>query len=150
MLFSLAPSRKSIRRNLGLMYHEYRKELRSTLATINSIALTVDLWTKQKTSYICLTGHVLNKTYKSIPIVLGFRHFSGPHRSKNIKNYIVYEIKQLQIEDKVCGIVSDNGRDVKKAINDIKFDLRFSCIAHNINLAVKNGLDLFETSKKKM
>jgi hypothetical protein len=98
---------------------------------------------------LCLTGHVFNKTYETVPLVLGFRHFSGPHNSDNIKRYIIYELTQLQIGHKVTAIVSDNGSDVKKAINDIKPGLRLSCVTHDLNLVVKNGLNLYETSKKK-
>ncbi|CAF1206826.1 unnamed protein product [Rotaria sordida] len=143
------PSRKTVRRRLGLVYHQYRQQLRETLAGVDAIAITVDIWTKNKISFICLTGHAFNKTYESIPLVLGFRRFYGPHRSKTIKKFILYELKQLKIEDKICAIVSDNCNDIKKAINDIKPGQRFSCIAHNINLVVKNGLGLWETSEKK-
>ncbi|CAM4807921.1 unnamed protein product, partial [Rotaria magnacalcarata] len=161
------PSRKTIRRRLGVAYHQYRQQLRTTLAHVNTIVITVDIWTKNKQSFICLTGHAFNKKYESIPLVLGFRHFAGPHKSKSIKKYILYELKQLQIEDKICAIVSDNGGDIKKAVNDIKPDQRISCIAHpgrrvpavssgrndrpghNINLVVKNGLGLWEKSEKK-
>jgi len=58
-------------------------------------------------------------------------------------------LKQLQIEDKVCGFVTDNGSDIVKAINGIKFGQRFSCIAHDLNRVVKNGLQLWDTKRKK-
>ncbi|CAM4850100.1 unnamed protein product [Rotaria magnacalcarata] len=135
---SRGPSRKTVRRRLGVAYHQYRQQLRTTLARINAIAITVDLWTKNRTSFICLTGHAFNKVYESTPLVLGFRQFSGPHLSKSIKKYILYELKQLNIENKICAIVSDNGSDIKKAISEIKPGQRISCIAHNINLVVKN------------
>ncbi len=38
---------------------------------------------------------------------------------------------------------------MKKAINDIKPGLRFSCHAHDINLVIKNALNLFDKPKKK-
>ncbi|CAF5075129.1 unnamed protein product, partial [Rotaria magnacalcarata] len=37
------PSRKTVRRQLGLSYHKYRKELRATLASVRAIAITVDI-----------------------------------------------------------------------------------------------------------
>ncbi|CAF3380730.1 unnamed protein product [Rotaria socialis] len=143
------PSRKTVRRQLGLSYHKYRKELCATLASVRAIAITVDIRTKKQTSFICLTGHAFNKKYESIPIVLGFRRLSGAHRANNLKNYIIYEMQQLDIEEKVCAIVSDNGSDIKKAINDIKPGERFSCFAHDINLVVKNGLKIWEPIEKK-
>lgn len=147
--YSLGPSRKTISRRLGVAYHKYRQDLRNTLAHVESIALTVDIWTKNKISYICLTGHAFNKVYEAIPIVLGFRRFVGPHKSKNIKKYILYELKQWNIEDKICAIVSDSGRDIKKAVEEIKPGQRISCFAHNLNLVVKNGLALWDKKEEK-
>ncbi|CAF2090095.1 unnamed protein product [Rotaria magnacalcarata] len=143
------PGRKTVRRRLGILYHEYRQKLREVLASIPAVAITVDIWTKKKKSFICLTGHAFNKKYESIPLVLGFRRFTGSHESENIKKYILYELQRLNIQDKICGIVGDNGSDIKKAINEIKPGERFSCTAHNINLVVKNGLGLWEKMKKK-
>lgn len=92
---------------------------------------------------------MFNNQYQSVAIVLGFRQLSGSHHAENIKNYIVYELRQLQIEDKICGIVSDNGSDIVKAINDIMPGKRYSCLAHDINRVVKNGLKLSEPKKKR-
>ncbi len=147
-MFSRGPNRKTIRRRLGLSYHKYRAELRATLASVRAIALTIDMWTKKRTTFICLTGHAFNNKYESIPLILGFRRLSGPHQANNIKNYILYELQQLDIVDKICAIVSDNVSDIKKAVNDLKLGQRFSCIAHNINLVVKNGFDLWDKPKK--
>ena len=131
------------------MYYKYREELRSTLVNVKSIALTVDIWTKNKTSFLCLTGHLFNKRFETVPLVLGFRHFVGPHEADNIKCYIIHEITQLHIKQKVSAIVSDNGSDIRKAINDIKPVLHFSCLAYDINLVIKNGLTLHDTPEKK-
>ncbi|CAF1570757.1 unnamed protein product, partial [Adineta steineri] len=43
------PPRKTIRSTHTSVYHQYREELRSTLAGVKAIALTVDIWTKNKT-----------------------------------------------------------------------------------------------------
>ncbi len=77
-MFSRGPNRKTIRRRLGLSYHKYRAELRATLASVRAIALTIDMWTKKRTTFICLTGHAFNNKYESIPLILGFRRLSGP------------------------------------------------------------------------
>lgn len=148
LIFSYGPSRKTVRQHLGYSYHAYREELRTTLASINSIAITVDVCTKQQMSFICLTGHAFNKVYQSISLVLGFRRLSGSHRAEELKKYIIYELKQLNIENKVCAIVSDNGADIVKAINEIKPGQRFSCFAHDLNRVVKNGLQIWMKPKR--
>jgi hypothetical protein len=68
----------------------------------------------------------------------GFRKFFGRHLSNRIKAYIEYELKSLQIESKVIGVVTDSGSDIKKAALEC-FDNRFVCLAHNINLTISNG-----------
>ena len=146
---SRGPSRKTVRRHLGKAYHQHRQQLRTVLTRVDAIAITVDIWTKNKISFICLTGHAFNKSYEAIPLVLGFRQFNGPHRSKNITKYILYELKQLNIKHKICAIVGDNGSDIKKSINEIIPGQCISCVSHNINLVVKNGLGLWEKSKTK-
>ncbi|CAM4823633.1 unnamed protein product [Rotaria magnacalcarata] len=88
------PTRKTVRRHLDKAYHQYRQQLRTVLARTDAIAITVDIWTKNKISFICLTGHAFNKSYETIPLVLGFRQFHGPHRSKKITKYILYELKK--------------------------------------------------------
>ena len=149
MIFSYGPSRKTVRRHLGYSYHAYREELRTTLASVNSIAIAVDVTTKKQVSYICLTGHAFNSKYEAIPLVLGFRRLSGSHRAYKLKKYITYELKQLQIEEKICAFVTDNGTDIKKAVNDIQPGKRISCFAHDLNRVVKNGLQIWAKEKQK-
>ena len=74
-----SPSRNSTRHRLGLAYYQYRQQLRTTLAHIDAIAITIDVWTKNRISFVCSTGHVFNRAYQSIPIVLGFRRFAKSH-----------------------------------------------------------------------
>ncbi|CAF1117725.1 unnamed protein product [Adineta steineri] len=143
------PGRKTVRRHLGISYHEHRQQLKNILNTTPWLAVTVDIWTKKKKSFICLTGHAFNYKYETIPLVLRFRQFKNSHTSENIKKHIRYEFQRLNIEDKVCAIVGDNGSDVKKALNELMPGKRFSCTAHLLNLVVKVGLGLWDKLKEK-
>ncbi len=56
------------------------------------------------------------------------------------------------IQLKVVATVSDNGSDIRAAIqHSNKFGIRLYCLCHGLNLAVKNGLQLWkkEDEKKK-
>jgi hypothetical protein len=116
---SRGPHRKTVRRRLATSYHEYRIELRNALATVDAVGITVDIWTKQEASFICLTGHIFNKKHEAVSILLGFRRLCGAHRANNVRKYILNEIEQLGIGQKVCAIASDNASDIKKAVNDL-------------------------------
>ena len=107
--------------------------------------MTCDLWrSPQRTNYISLTGHVFTKQYESVPIVLGCRRIIGRHLSTTIESYIEYELKRLNIRPKqIISITTDNGSDLKKATFSFKFGDRISCMGHNLNSVVKNGLCLW-------
>lgn len=146
---SQGPNRKTVRRRIGLLYHEYRQKMRDVLAKVQHIALTTDVWTKRRTSFLCLTGHTFNEKYQLVSVVLGFRRLSGQHLGDTIRNYIRYELNQLGIAEKICGITSDNGSDIKKATKSVEFGHRFWCLAHCLNLIVRNGLTLWPKPKRR-
>lgn len=123
--------------------------MRDSFTNVEHIAITTDVWTKRRTSFICLTGHTFNKKYQLVSVVLGFRRLAGQHLGDTIRSYIRYELDQLGIDAKICGITSDNGSDVKKATGSIEFGHRFWCIAHCLNLVVRNGLALWPKQKAK-
>ena len=146
---SHGPNRKTVRRHLGLMYHEYRQSMQDSLKNVEHIALTTDVWTKGGTSFICLTGHAFNQKYELVSIVLGFRRLVGQHLGDTLRTYIKYELEQLGIDTKICGTTSDNGSDVKKATRTVEFGIRFWCIAHCLNLVVRNGLALWPKAPRR-
>ena len=138
------PHRTTIRRYLLAKYVEHRKILRSILSGIGSIALTADLWRSgRRTTFLCVTAHCFNKEYECVPLVIGFRSFSGRHLAQRIRLYIEYELDSLGI-DKNCivAITTDNGADVRSATID-GFGQRVSCLAHNLHLTINKGLSLW-------
>lgn len=139
------PHRKTVKRNISSLYSLYTKKLRSFLSKVNFIALTTDLWRSSKRTYFnSLTGHVFTDAYESVPIVLGCRRIIGRHLSSTIERYLCFELNRLGITpDKIVSITTDNGSDVKKVTSSVKFGNRISCMAHNLNLVVKQGVRLW-------
>jgi hypothetical protein len=78
--------------------------------------------------------------------VLIFRKFRQRHNGPNIKQFILNDLDKLGILNKVVGITSDNENADKSAtqnLNDSKI-VRVSCQCHDINLAILNGLRIWD------
>ncbi|CAF3087484.1 unnamed protein product [Rotaria sp. Silwood2] len=139
----VGPHRKTVARRLHILYKQYRKELKRILVNINDISLTTDMWQNCRQSYfIILTAHFYEKDYKYTSLVIGFRHFIGPHNADQIKKYINYEIDRLEIRYKLRSITTDNGGNIKAATQYGDFGVRIGCYCHNINLINSQGLCL--------
>lgn len=65
---------------------------------------------------------------------------SESHTSINIDNNLKSILKFLNIENKVCTIVSDNAANVVKAINDIDQTYLVRCTAHSMHLSINAGI----------
>ena len=69
------------------------------METLIYLALTCDLWkSNSHNHHICITAHFFNQFYEYMSAVIGFRKVEGQHSSKNLENYISFELKQLDIE----------------------------------------------------
>jgi hypothetical protein len=119
--------------------------LKKCLEQIKYISLTTDLWKNKKRRYfLTLTAHFFSKDFKFNSMVLSFRKFSKAHTAQNITNFIEIELNKLNIFHKVVSITTDNESAVAAAGSNININLkRISCMCHNLNLAVKNGLKLW-------
>lgn len=138
------PHRTTIRRYLAAQYAEHRKVLRAILPNVGSIALTTDLWKSgRRMHFLCITAHCFTDDFECVPLIIGFRRFSGRHLGSRIRLYIEHELDSLGVDRKcIVAITTDNGSDVKLATG-FGFGQRMSCLAHNIHLIITNGLSLW-------
>ena len=141
----IGPDRRKVRRKIAALYSWYTTRLRSVLRQVGSLALTCDLWrSSQRVHYLSLTGHFFTDDFENMSIVLSCRRIIGRHVASTIERYIQFELDRLRIrQEQIVSITTDNGSDVKKATSASKFGDRISCMAHNLNLVVKNGLCLW-------
>lgn len=139
------PDRHTISRRVAALYHTYVDELKLVLAKCGPLAFTCDLWTSgMRDTYMVLTVHTFNRLFQPVALVLGFHHFNCSHLGTNIKAYIKFELDRFGLEKKLfAGIVTDNGRDIKSATAAADFGLPYSCVAHTLNLVLKNSLCLW-------
>ncbi len=143
----VAPHPSTTVRHLKTSYYKQRAEFRIVLQSIVKLALTCDLWKSNSLNHhICITAHFFNRNYEYMSAVLGFRHVTGQHTSKNLEHYIDFELKQLDIEhSKIVATTTDNAADIKKAASN--FGTRIACLCHLNNLIVQNGLQLWSNKK---
>ena len=126
------------------LLHRYK-----CLDKIKYISLTTDLWKNKKRRYfLTLTAHFFSKNFKFNSMILCFRKFSKSHTAQNISHFIANELNKLNILEKVVIITTDNDAAVALAASNVnKNSTRISCMLHNLNLAVKNGLKLWVKPK---
>ncbi|CAF1216161.1 unnamed protein product [Adineta ricciae] len=144
------PHRKTVSKRLSLLYQEKRKLIKEQLSSVHNVSLTADVW-KSKTHdyFICLTCHYFTASLENKSIVLSFRRFSDKHSGENFRNFIIHELKKMNLENKIQSITTDGGPDIKCATQGETFGIRIGCAAHNLNLVVKKALWLFDKTSTK-
>ncbi|CAM4952705.1 unnamed protein product [Rotaria socialis] len=91
--------------------------------------------------YICLTAHVFNNEMKPISLLLSFRRLTNRKLSKNLNEFIAYELNRFGLNDcSHAGITTDNASDIKAATESGAFGPRFPCIGHTLNLIINHAL----------
>lgn len=142
---------------------DLKQKLIETLDGVQTIALTFDNWSARRgsRSYGCLTGHFISDDFEMNSLILEFEHMPYPHDLPTIANFLVDAIQGLKIEGKVIAITTDNASNNIPAIEtfqnrlslDLNSDVGFvhvRCVAHIINLAVKNALSKLDESISKV
>jgi len=144
------PNRKTVRRQLELLYNTYRTNLKQQLSKISDIGVTCDVWkSSSRAYYMGITGHYLDDHHQTKTFVLAFRRFLGSHTKERLRRFILNEFKKLNIESKIRGITTDNGPDIRAATSNMGVGMRLSCVVHLLNSTIKNGLWLHKIPKNK-
>jgi hypothetical protein len=139
------PCRKTVRKYLKIMYRKYRTQLNEQLKAAKYVSITTDVWKNSSSVYfICITVHYLNENYEYISKVLSFRKLKGRELASNLAAYILCELTKFNLVNKIAGITTDSGSSIKAACKNIGFGIRLSCMGHDLNLVVANGLKLWK------
>ena len=119
--------------------------MKKCLEKIKYFSLTTDLWKNKKRRYfLTLTAHFFSKNFKFNSMILSFRKFSKSHTATNISCFIEKEVKKLNIMQKVVSITTDNESAVALGASNVSKNIKqISCMLHNLNLTIKNGLKLW-------
>ncbi|XP_026465961.1 zinc finger BED domain-containing protein 1-like [Ctenocephalides felis] len=135
------PSRKVLTRMLEEKYEMHSAEAKAKLTFVENIAITTDIWSSDsQKSFLSATAHFI-KDSKLNSLVIATIELRENHTSQNISNGLKSVLIEWQIFDKVDIVVTDNAPNMKKAITLFLNKKNLSCVAHTLNLVVKNCLD---------
>ncbi|PWA60532.1 zinc finger BED domain-containing protein RICESLEEPER 2 [Artemisia annua] len=145
------PSRHTISRDVSKFYIEEKKKLLKFLGNPNhTIHLMTDTWTStcQKINYMVITAHFVDDDWVMHKRVINFKRVNS-HRGEDIGRVLLKCINEWGIKNVMTITVdniSSNDKALKYLIEHLPiFDRAPSrCMAHILNLVVKDGLKVHE------
>ncbi len=106
-----------------------------------SLSLTCDLWTVcNRTGYLGITGSYVDNNFVMNEVTLTVTYVRYPHTANHIREVLEYIINEWNLNGKVLSITTDNGSNIKKAVNDMEGIEWLGCRAHTLQLVVGKGL----------
>lgn len=128
------------------MYEQLKKKIFNQLSEAKTISVTSDTWTciNNMLCFLSVTVHWLDNNFVLQHRMLKMKSFSEQHTSHNIQ-YALEEIAESwNISDKIHVIVTDNGRNIVKAVNDSRFEGK-TCFIHTLQRPIHGVLDAQES-----
>jgi hypothetical protein len=132
------------------------------MAKASQIALTTDLWTASDlTGYMVVTAHYIDLNWRLTKRIIGFRPLPPLHTGQAIADRLTQTLLDWKAINKVAFVTLDNASSNNLAMTRLQrflddrshpggtttsayFHVR--CLAHVINLVVKEGLKVASTS----
>jgi len=110
-----------------------------------SVNLTTDLWTAQnRQGYIGVTCCFIDGKFQLHELVLTVTYVRYPHTAEHISDTLLEILDQWLLREKVNVIVTDNGSNMKKAIEEMNLvssNITWQpCTAHTLQLVVGKEL----------
>ena len=154
-------SRSTLRRDCLKAWKNAKSELISYFENLKTgVNLTTDVWSVphgSPDSYICVTAHWVDpESWLMMKRTIAFQMFDYPHTGRNIFLILDKVIRDFKIEEKILSISFDNASNNTAAVGHLKLKYKpicngaffhSRCIAHIINLAVQDGLNVIETQR---
>uniref|UniRef100_A0A1J3J3A9 Zinc finger BED domain-containing protein RICESLEEPER 2 n=1 Tax=Noccaea caerulescens TaxID=107243 RepID=A0A1J3J3A9_NOCCA len=119
------------------------------------VCFTADMWSARTTmrSYICLTAHYIDDSWRLHNKILALCDFEAPHTGDEIATKVLDSLKEWGLEQKVFSFTLDNATSNTSMLGILKNRLQLAnklpcdgkflhvrCSAHILNLIVKEGL----------
>ncbi|CAH2101579.1 unnamed protein product [Euphydryas editha] len=145
------PSRKIIStRLIPKLYQATKEKVLQLTAEADAICLTTEGWTSSSNdNYIALTAHFINQDTTLKSVLLGCTHFDEWHTSENLSAYLLKEVAEWGISNKIAGIITDNSANIVVAVHLTTWQ-HFPCFAHTVNHVVQHSLDAIKVQLDKI
>lgn len=137
------PSRKTI--STTMIPALYTDTLNKTKEIVSqdamSVCLTTDCWTSSQTeSYIGVTAHYIDSNFEPKQVLLECKSLNESHTSSNLARELKRVTDEWNLTQKVNFSISDNARNIVKAIETELEWKHYGCYAHSLNLIVTAAL----------
>nr|CAI5866895.1 unnamed protein product [Callosobruchus analis] len=135
------PSRKMLTSKLiPELYQTEVDKLQQKLSAVDHVSVTTDLCTSDSTKhYITVTIHLIHNAQLHAS-ALQTSEVQGSQIGSHLASELMDVFNKWHITQKIATVVSDNGTNIKSAINDHLHKHHHPCVAHTLNLSVKDGL----------
>lgn len=135
------PTRKAVKNMVYARYEEEKEQAKAELQGVETVSLTSDMWTSiNMEAFLAVTCHYINRHDQLATLLLGVKPFPMTHTAAHIAAEIASMIAEWGLTNKIRCIVTDSASNMIATVNNL--NLRQSkCIAHCLNLVVKNSID---------
>lgn len=136
------PSRKAITNTLlPVTFEEIYNNTKRKISEVRFVTLTTDCWTSQNSeNYLTVTAHYIDSNFELKSLLLECSRFDESHTSVNLAEELRRIITEWNIGKKILLVVSDNAKNICKAIKEILMLKHFGCYGHTINLIANDAL----------
>jgi hypothetical protein len=144
----LLPDTKLIKQTIQSAYNHTLPLIQELIEQNSiSVSLTTDMWTaRNRQGFLGVNCFYLDKSFAIQEVVLTIEYIRYPHTAINISDALLMILDQWGLRDKAYIITTDNGANMKKAINEmnsIVSNIKWQpCAAHTLQLVVGKGLNV--------
>jgi hypothetical protein len=155
------PSSHTVRRRLHELVEERQQSLLQKLPVDGKLSIALDCWTSPfRQAFMAVTGYFIDQDWNYREILLGFEPLHGTHTGCNLGTVLFQLLQKHQIEDRVLTVTTDNASNNSTLLESIQDSLqalelpnqtpilRVPCIAHIIQLSLKELLGQMEVNPK--
>ncbi|EFP11817.1 hypothetical protein CRE_16523 [Caenorhabditis remanei] len=130
------------------VYMEYKDKLFRELKNASNISLSFDGWndSSNKHQYLGVIVHFIEKDELTFRLLGTIDISAERHTGEYIKRKITEILEEFEVSDKLVACVRDGASNVKLAA-ELLDRTHFDCMAHKLNLAVRDGIDTFQNAR---